>query len=272
MKYAVLLTFALASANGQEFEVASIRPSAPPNSQRIRVDFDGGPGTVDPTRFTCRNCSLSMLVMHAYNVQYHQVAGLNARSGELYDIAARVPEGATKAEFRSMLQKLLRDRFRMTSHYETKEMQTYELIVAKGGPKIKKAAPETSAAEIGASDRPETSQITLDRDRFPILPRGKGGYASIKGRARMQVFNETMDQLSSRICNQLDTPVANASGLAGRYDFSLYWAGDTQEMTNDAGPSLFSALESQLGLRLVGKKAPVTIIAVDHLDLRPSEN
>ena len=271
MKHAALLVLVFASANGQEFEVASIRPSAPPDGQRIRVDFDGGPGTPSPTRFTCRNCSLSMLVMRAYNVEYHQVAGLNSRSSELYDIAAEVPEGAKKAEFRFMLQKLLSDRFRMTVHQETKEMQAYELIVAKNGPKIRESPPETSAKEIASLPRPEAPQISLDREGFPILPAGKAGYASVKGRARMQVFNETMDQLSSRISNQLDMPVANATGLSGRYDFSLYWA-DTLEPTNDAGPNLFSALESQLGLRLIGKKAPVTIIVVDHMDRVPSEN
>jgi uncharacterized protein (TIGR03435 family) len=88
----------------------------------------------------------------------------------------------------------------------------------------------------------------------------------------MQAFNKTMDQLSSRISNQLDMPVANATGLAGRYDFSWYWAVDTLEPTNDAGPSLFSAPESQLGLRLVGKKAPVTIIVVDHNGSCPKRN
>jgi uncharacterized protein (TIGR03435 family) len=272
MKYVALLAFVFASANGQEFEVASIRPSALPTSQRIRVTFDGGPGSTDPTRFTCRNCSLSILVMRAYNVEYHQVAGLGSRASELYDIVAKIAEGATKQDFQLMLQELLRERFKMTIHRETREMQAYELVVAKNGPKIRESSPETSAEGSSSPPGPQTSQISLDRDGFPVLPAGKGGYASVKGRARMQVFNETMDQLSSRISNQLDMPVANATGLAGRYDFSLYWAGDTLEPMNDGGPSLFSALESQLGLRLIGKKAHVTIIVVDHVDRVPSEN
>jgi uncharacterized protein (TIGR03435 family) len=213
-----------------------------------------------------------MLIMRAYNVEYHQVAGLDSRGSELYDVAAKIAEGATKQDFLLMLQKLLRDRFKMTVHRETRELQAYELVVAKNGPKIRESSPAPSAAESASPPPPETSQIRLDREGFPILPAGKGGYASVKGRARMQVFNETMDQLSSRISNQLDMPVANATGLAGRYDFSLYWVGDTLEPTNDAGPSLFSALESQLGLKLIRKKAPVTIIVVDHMDRVPSEN
>ena len=272
MKYAALVAFAFASVNGQEFEVASIRPSAPPNSQRIRVGFDGGPGTINPTRFSCQNCSLSMLIMRAYNVEYHQIAGLNSRSSELYDIAAKIPDAATKEDFRFMLQRLLFDRFKMALHRETKQMQAYELIVAKNGPKIKESSPEAAAKENAVPPRPETSPISLDREGFPILPAGKGGYASIKGRARMQVLNETMDQLSSRISNQLDVPVVNATGLTGRYDFSLYWAGETLERTNDSGPNLFSAIESQLGLKLTRKKVTVTIIVVDHLDRAPTEN
>jgi uncharacterized protein (TIGR03435 family) len=268
MKLAILLALCVRYSCGQEFDVVSIRPSAPPSSQRIRVAFEGGPGTADPARFSCRNCSLSLLVMRAYEIEYHQVAGLNSRTA-LYDIAANVPEGATKGQFRVMLQKLLSNRFKMSLHREMKQMQAYELVVGKNGPKMKESVPEVTVQEATVSN---SSRIVLDPEGFPTLPTGQSGYTSVNGRARMQVFNETMDQLASRISNQLDMPVINATGLAGGYDFGLYWAGRSVDATDDAGPNIFSAVESQLGLRLQPRKAAVTIIMIDHVDRTPTEN
>ena len=268
MKLALFTALCVRYLSGQEFDVVSIKPSAPPSSQRIRVTFEGGPGTADPTRFSCGNCSLSLLVMRAYDVEYHQVAGLNSRT-EFYDIAAKVPEGATKDQFRVMLQKLLSNRFKMSLHRDMKQMQAYELVVGKNGPKMKESVPEGTVQEATVSS---SSRIVLDPEGFPILPTGQSGYASVNRRARMQVFNETMDQLASRISNQLDMPVINATGLAGRYDFGLYWAGQSVDGTDAASPNLFSAVESQLGLRLQTRKIAVTIIVIDHVDRTPTEN
>lgn len=154
-----------------------------------------------------------------------------------------------------MLQKLLSDRFQMSLHRERKQMQAYDLVVGRNGPKVKESVPEVPALEITV---PSSSRTALDPEGFPILPTGHSGYASVNGRARMQVFSETMDQLASRISNQIDMPVINATGLAGRYNFGLYWAGRSVDATDDASPNLFSAVESQLGLRLQPRKAAVT--------------
>jgi len=268
MKLALLTALWVHCLSAQEFEVVSIRPSAPPTSRRIRVDFEGGPGTNDPTRFSCRNCSLSLLVMHAYDVEYDQIAGLNSRA-ELYEIEAKVPGGAAKDQFRMMLQKLLSERFDMSLHRETKLMQAYELLVGKNGPKMKKSVAEEGGQDATASKTPGSS---LDSEGFPTLPKGQSGYASIDGRARMQLMNGTLDQLASKLSNQLDAPVINATGLAGRYDFAMYWAGRSVDGTDDPSPNLFSAVESQLELRLEPKKAAVPIIVIDHVDRTPSGN
>ena len=94
---------------------------------------------------------------------------------------------------------------------------------------------------------------------------------SIDGKARMQGIGETMDQLAARIENQLDLPVVNVTGLSGEYDFSLYWAADSATGA-DPGPSIFSAVESQLGLKLDPRKASVPLIVIDHVDSVPSGN
>jgi uncharacterized protein (TIGR03435 family) len=182
MKLAILTALCVRYLSGQEFDVASIKPAEAPSSQRIRVTFEGGPGTADPTRFSCRNCSLSLLVMRAYDIEYHQVAGLNSRT-EFYDIAAKVPEGASKDQFRMMLQKLLSNRFKMSLHREMKQMQAYELVVGKNGPKMKESVPEVTVQEATASG---SSRIVLDPEGFPILPTGQSGYASGSGVARNQ--------------------------------------------------------------------------------------
>jgi len=112
-----------------------------------------------------------------------------------------------------------------------------------------------------------TSGSTLDSEKYPILPKGQSGYAFIDGRARMQLVGATMDQLASRLSDQLDVTVIDATGLAGKYDFGLYWVA-----TDDDHPNLFSAVESQLGLRLQSRKTAVPIIVIDHLDCAPNEN
>jgi uncharacterized protein (TIGR03435 family) len=292
------------TASGQPaFEVASIKPSAKPTSQRIRVSIEGGPGTNDPTLFECRNCSVSMLMMRSYDVKYHQLAGPGSRSEELFDITARVAEGTTKDQLRLMLQNLLADRFKLTFHREMREMQMYQLVVAKNGPKIKESveddsrdpnaaparmsnAPADGAAYSGVGPRVDPG---IDKDGFPILPPGRAGMIVINGRVRMQSIGESMDQLSSWLANQLDVQVIDSTGLKAKYDFSLYWAADSirggltpiagaeagtplTPARGDSGPTLFDAIQSQLGLKLEQKKGPVEIIVVDHVEKIPTGN
>jgi uncharacterized protein (TIGR03435 family) len=81
-----------------------------------------------------------------------------------------------------------------------------------------------------------------------------------------------MEQVASKLSNQLDMPVINATGLIGRYDFDLHWSGRSVDGTDDPGPNLFSAVESQLGLRLKPRKAAVIMIVIDHVDRVPIAN
>jgi uncharacterized protein (TIGR03435 family) len=264
----IVLTFT--TIYGQEFEVASIRLSPPQNSQRIRVRMDGGPGTNDPTRFSCR-CSLSMLVMEAYNVKYYQIAGLGSRESEIYDTAANVPPAATREQFHIMLQKLLAERFHLVLHRSVRKMRAYDLIVAKNGPKIKRSVADEASADNTEPPLPDRSKISLDEEGFPILPLGRLGMLYMAGKVHMQGVGDTMDQVAAKLENQLDLPVVNSTQLLGKYDFSLYWAVESAGADN-SGPSLFSAVESQLGLKLSPKNASVPLIVIDHIDAAPSGN
>jgi len=209
-----------------------------------------------------------MLVMRAYDVEYSQIAGLKIHSDDLYDVEATLPAETTRVQFRAMLQDLLSSRFNMILHSETKQVQGYELAVGKNGPKMKHTSQVIGEDHPGAAASQRSGPVALDREGFPVLPAGRPGYESVNGRARMQGTNETMDEFARKLVNQLDVPVQNTTGVEGRYDYSLYWASTSAD---NAGPSLFWALESQLGLKLSSKRVAVTMIVVDRVE-KPSEN
>src|SRR5215472_10826272 len=146
MRAVVFLAFWDVLAHGQttaklEFEVASIKPSAPPPGGRgMNVGMRGGPGTPDPTQITYSNMTLKLLIMTAYNMKTYQVTAPDwTNEGQRFNIAAKVPEGASKEDLRAMLQNLLAVRFQMKAHLDKKEMQAFALVVARGGVKMKRS-------------------------------------------------------------------------------------------------------------------------------------
>ena len=115
----------------------------------------------------------------------------------------------------------------------------------------------------------------LGADGFPVLPPGPG-MATMNGRARLQARKETMQRLAGRLANQLGQPVADATGLKGEYDYSLYWVMDStgRDATADvdSGPTLLTAIQDQLGLKLEATKAQIDVLVVDHVEKVPTEN
>src|SRR5580698_8560874 len=143
MKLRILGLLAALTAWGQSpsptFEVASVKPSAPmsPNGGRFIVGGNrGGVGAKDPTRYTCNNCTLMMLLSQAYDVKSYQLTAPGWMNSDRFDISAKIPEGTTKEQVMVMVQNLLIERFQMAIHRDKKEMQGYDLVVAKGGPKL----------------------------------------------------------------------------------------------------------------------------------------
>ncbi|HVY91919.1 MAG TPA: TIGR03435 family protein, partial [Bryobacteraceae bacterium] len=221
-----------------KFEAASVKPSGPRDPNYFSVSFTGGPGTKDPTLFRCVNFSLAGLVAQAYSLTDVQVKAPQWMHDQLFDISAKVPEGATREEFRTMLQNLLADRFGLAVHHESKERSIYNLVVAEGGPKMKKAAEDADA-------RPK-----------PPLPKGRVGRFRAK---------ETMASFTAYLTNFTGTFVHDATGLNGEYETNFTWI---QEETG----SLERALQEQLGLKLVATRAPVDYLVVDHAEKSPAEN
>lgn len=139
MKPFLIATFLISACLAQqpEFEVATIKPSAPQPMGKMMMGTRGGPGTDDPSRYSCLNCTLTMMLMQAYNVQRFQITGPPVLDSEHFDVTAKVPAGTSKEQFRMMIQKLLAERFKLKLHHDTKDLPVYDLVVAKGGPKLK---------------------------------------------------------------------------------------------------------------------------------------
>lgn len=192
------------------------------------------------------------------------------------DVDAAMGPGTTKEQTHLMLQVLLEERLKLRVHYETKEMPVYAVVVARGGPQLRKA---DAAPEAGSSvEGPQTVARTGTLSRRPDGGRGI--------RATMSV-PELLGSLSSG----LDRPMVDMTGLQDVYTISLVWTDDTplgpasaptaggdDNMPAASVPiggrsgSLFSAMERQLGLKVEARKQPVQMLVVDHVERIPTEN
>ena len=263
-----------------EFEVASVKQSPPPPAGVGSVVFcRGGPGTNDPALYTCGNINLSALIGTAYHVAYYQLSAPDWMLATRFDVRAVVPEGTTKEQFSIMLQNLLADRFKVKVHRESREIQRYELVVTKNGPKFKEATPAVPQDE-RAAIRPGFP--VRDKDGYPVIGT-RGGMAISYGKARAYWPGITMELLAGQLSGQLQRPVTDATGLPGKYDISLYWdaeitlrasapGADLTAAAIDSGPTLTQALQDQLGLRVESRKGPVDFVVVDHAEKVPAEN
>jgi len=254
-----------------QFEVASIKLSVP-DGGRMRMWVYGGPGSKDPGLYTCENYPLRGLIMDAFGLKDYQLSGPDWMQSTRFMVSAKIPEGTSKEQFKLMMQNLLVERFKLTFHREKKEMQVFELVVAKGAPKMKE-----SVGPLDPDEKPaRMTERRTDAEGFPVLPPGRvpmmmmvaGGYATSRHVA------ETMEEFAVTLSYQLHKPVTDTTGLKGKYDFTLHWIaqGAGPSTSDDTGPTLFRALPEQLGLRLEAKKEMIEVLVVDHVEKTPTEN
>ncbi len=292
------MVFCASIAQGQQpnpkltFEVASIKPAAPQAIGRIQGSVGGGPGTPDPSRIRFTDMPLRVLIMRAYDVRSFQVSGPSWMDSQRFDVIAKVPDGATKEDAQIMLQNLLADRFKLKLHKASKEASIYELVVAKGGIKIKESAQAAAAPAEGASD-PLPGPPPRGKDGLLRTPHGQLGIQAIaNGRMRMQGNAVTMARLADILNMPLGCPVVDKAGLTGVYDVTLDFSpegmgpgpkgpgpeaggGNPAEAprdSNDSGPTIFTALQQQLGLKLESRKGPVDLRVVDSVEKMPTKN
>ena len=280
------------------FEAASVKPAGPvaPGELGMR----GGPGTDDPGRITFSRATLSDLLCRAYDVWPDQISGpawINDRSAYAYRIDATLPPNTNAGQFRVMLQNLLAERFHLRIHRETKTIPGYELVVASGGPKLKEWIPPTNAGPAKPSvDGNGFLKLPPGATMGLALPKG-GGVAPIRmtHRETMAMFCQNLGT-DINISNGMPvtgprTRVIDKTGLTGTYEFTLEFAGsmrsprtmpfapaggepDVTPASDPAGaPDIFTAVEKQLGLKLVKvRDIPVDMVMVASADKVPTAN
>ncbi len=277
------------------FEVATIKPT-PAGTRMMRIQWT-------PDGFLMENVSLRQIIRNAYgaNSDAQLTGGPQSLLDQHFDIQAKLdPDEVVRVKALSrdekqrqlalMMQSLLRDRFQLRMHVETRELPTYDLVVAKGGSKLQPSAPPPSApaapppepgAESAPPQPPPPPDLSTPLSHKP--PRGATMVRATSTGVEMSVSAGTMDQLAAMLTGQGEIGgrlIVDKTGLTGKYDYYLDWTPSEAEMApkgadgtapaSDA-PGLFTALEEQLGLRLQPSKGPVQIVAVDHLE-PPSPN
>ena len=258
------------SAPAPSFEVAAIKPSHPGTpGPSFRFHGDG---------ITIHSATLKAIMGFAFNVRDFQISGGPSWiNSDRYDIEAKEPkavqDGMLKLDFDQrtklmgqLLQSLLADRFQLKVTHDTKELPVYALVVAKGGPKFLHAKFETS------DDPAHRADPTLPRPAGPPCPtdmRCWHNYGS------MALVVDILSWMSD-----IGRPVLDRTGLEGGYYLELQYAPqrltaaastDNAPPPGPVGPSIFTALERQLGLKLKPTKGPVESIVIEHIE-RPTEN
>jgi uncharacterized protein (TIGR03435 family) len=187
-------------------------------------------------RIFARNVTLKRCITGAYEVAGNRVfGGPPWLDTERFEITAKAAQGLGDHELMLALQTLLADRFKLAIRRETRPMQVYVLE--------------------------PTKNVRLEKD--------DGGQSTTdNGRGNLIVRNTTMDRFAEVLGRQTDSPVVNQTGLDGVFKLQLKWSLDSAK---DGGPSLYTAIQEQLGLRLHAQKMPLEVLVIDHAE-RPSEN
>ena len=262
------------------FEVASIKVNHAADN-RVGIRFA-------PGRFTATGVPIKMLITFAYNVRPFQISGgPNWINTEKYDIEAKMPEGLDdqlknlpdnerREKMGELLRSLLADRFHLKVGHETREGPVYALVVAKNGPLLHESKPgdDNPIGMKGPDGKPVHGNF------MRMMPGGLQGQAV------------GMEFLAQNLSLQLGRKVVDQTGLKGNYDFTLKWTPDQgpggmmggppgggppgggpgpEAPPDSSGPSIFTSVQEQLGLKLDSTKGPVDYLVINHIE-KPSEN
>jgi uncharacterized protein (TIGR03435 family) len=242
-----------------EFEVASLKPNTSGNRGFSIIPSPGG-------KLDATNITLKRLIAVAYSVTDFQIAGdVPWLESDRYDMVARAAGPAALPQLRLMLRTMLAERFKLKFHPETREMRVYNLTIAKPGSPAAPGLEEVPNGECSA----ETTQQPALKNGTPcgVVNMGPGRIAGQRGR---------ISQLADRLSTLLSVTVVDKTGLAGIYNITMTWTpdpdlehtltGDRPPASDVPGPSVFSAIQDQLGLKLVAGKGPVEVIAIDSVE------
>jgi uncharacterized protein (TIGR03435 family) len=242
---AILTVFGLAAqAPDLQFDVASLKPSQPGAEG---VVFHSAPGH---QRFVATNETLKEIIIVAYKIKFDQLSGAPGWiATDRFDINAEAERPSSPQEFQVMLRNLIKDRFKLRMHSETKERPVYVLSVDKGGLKM-------TPHEIAGADDFSIAESGFRKWTAKFVP---------------------MDYLAWLLSFYVGRPIIDRTGLKGSYDFTLSWTPDLSAglpegaSADTSDPGIFEALQKQLGLRLEAQKGPVEILVIDHAE-KPGDN
>ncbi len=240
-----------------EFDVATVKASDPgATGAQVHNSRDG-----NQEKLECLNLTLKELIMMAYRLRKEQVFGGPAWTGsEHFDIQAKYEAAAAldskqpltdaqkeekQRQFEERIRSLLVDRFQLSVKLETKEMPVYVMVAAKGGPKLQ-------PAKDSSNDRHGT------RSR----------------RGTLTGTSSDLENLANALGYQFDRPVLDKTGIKGRFDYQLDWTPDPPPgatPTEISGPSIFTALQDQLGLKLESQKVEMPFLTIERAE-KPSAN
>ena len=287
---AAILSVALAAqtpAARVEFDVASIKPSAPPGTGQVHVGVH-----IDGARLSCTYLSLKDYIRMAYRVKDHQVIGPDFLASDRFDIAATLPSAEARDKVPEMLQTLLADRFHLTFHRDSKEFPVYALVVAKGGPKMKESPVDPDAPATPAGNKAAVNVNASGGRGGTMVDLGNGSFFSF-GDNKIQGGKLPMAGFADSLARYVDLPVVDMTELKGNYDFKLEFtpedyrgmlirsaivAGVTlppevvkQALESGTGDSVFTAIQT-LGLKLERRKAPLEVLVIDRMEKLPTAN
>lgn len=225
------------------FEVASVKPNR-----------DGISNALPPSRangsYSASNVALKSVIANAYDVRIFQIEGGPAWLGsERFDIIARGREGTPDRLRPAMLRTLLAERFKLVAHFETREQQLYALVLLRNdgrlGPQLKPSASATDSAS--------------------------GPFASVEnGVARINGRRVLMDTLALVLtASVFNQRVINRTGISGEFDLDLRFTPESSSAPAPEFPSIFTAVQEQLGLRLQSERGPVPVLVIDSIQ-RPN--
>ena len=260
---AIVAAVALAQQKPLAFEVASVK-------ENTSVGQAGRLSGPTPGRYTSINVPLFFLLQEAFGLRDHQLVNLPDWADARFDINATYPQGLTPTieNTREMLRTLLADRFHLVTHRETRELETYVLVMVRRdgrlGPQLVR-----SDVDCGAWLAEKRPQVNAGAPSA-LVPGGRRHECFTMGSRRFVVGGtQTMAQLGTALQSLVRRPVIDRTGLSGAFNFDLSWEGVPTNAPPAGGlppgdvAAIFTALQDQLGLRLESSRAPFDVVVVD---------
>jgi uncharacterized protein (TIGR03435 family) len=254
------LLCAAVSAQTPSFDVVSIKPNT---SGSLSMSVGGPPG-----RFVAVNATVLTLVQNGYSQETFHIFGVRGwMESDRYDVSATFTAPSTAEQRRAMVRKMLVDRFKFVSHFETRAMPAYVLTLTRAdgtlGPRIRPWDVDCKAVWSGAMTNPPPSSVP------GIPPCGGRGGAGLYAQSGVD-----MQGFARSLASTLGATVIDQTGLKGQWEIHLQWNAGTPRFDGahaDEFGSLFTVLPEQLGLKLDARRMPVEVLVIDSIE-RPSDN